>query len=90
MKTILVGVAFAALLVLPPSAQSQASEGRTCSRAAYPQKKHLTKHVGATYRGLNRSAWNFDQPRSNANPMKDGLCSTAPEFCLDYHGSNGA
>ena len=90
MKTILVGVAFAALLVLPLSAQSQASEGRTCSRAAYPQKKHLTKHVGATYRGLNRSAWNFDQPRSNANPMKDGLCSTAPEFCLDYHGSNGA
>jgi hypothetical protein len=93
MKTALVGVAVAAFLVLPLSAASQAAEGPSYSRA-YPQKKHLTKHLikhlGATYRGLNGSAWNSNQPASNAAPMKDGLCSTAPEFCPDYHGSNGA
>ena len=89
MKNILVGVAFAAFLVLPLSAQSQASEGPTYSRA-YPHKKHLTKHLGTSYRGPNGSAWNSDQPTSNAGPMKDWLCGTAPEFCPDYHGSNGA
>jgi hypothetical protein len=93
MKTILAGVAFAAFLVLPVSAQSQAAEGPTYSQA-YPQekhlRKHLTKHLGPTYRGFDGSAWNSDQPASNADPMKDGLCSTAPDFCPDYHGSNGA
>jgi hypothetical protein len=89
MKTILVGVAVAALLALPLSAPSQASEGPSYSRA-YPQKKHLPKHLGTSYRGLDGFSWNSDQPASNAAPMKDGLCSTAPEFCPDYHGSNGA
>jgi hypothetical protein len=93
MKTTLVGVAFAAFLVLPLSAQSQASEGPSTSRD-YSQKKHVTKHftkrLGPAYRGLNGSAWNFDQPASNAGPINDGLCSTAPDFCPDYHGSNGA
>jgi hypothetical protein len=89
MKTILAGVAFAALLVLPLSAQSQAAEGPIYARAQ-PQKKHITKHLGPTYRGFDGSAWNSDQPMSNADRMKDGLCSTAPDFCPDYHGSNGA
>ena len=92
MKTILVGVAFAAFLVLPLSAQSQAAEGQSYARA-YPQKKHVTKHVtthlGAAYRGFG-SAWNSDHPTPNAGPINDGLCSTAPDFCPDYHGSNGA
>jgi len=93
MKTLLVGVAVAGFVVLPLFAASQAAEGPSYSRA-YPQKKrlekHLTKHLGAGYRGLNGSAWNSNQPTSNAAPMKDGLCNTAPEFCPDYHGSNGA
>jgi hypothetical protein len=88
MKTILVGVAFAAFLVLPLSAQSQAAEGSSHSRA-YQQKRHFTKHLGAAYRGFG-SAWNSDHPTPNAGPINDGLCSTAPDFCPDYHGSNGA
>jgi hypothetical protein len=88
MKTILVGVAFATFLVLPLLAQSQAAEGPSYSRA-YPRKKHLKKHLGAAYRGLDGSAWNSAQPTSNADPKKQGLCSTAPGFCPDYHGGNG-
>jgi hypothetical protein len=101
MKTNLVGVAFAAFLVLPLSAPSQAAEEPATSQA-YPQKKHaakhatrhltkhLTQHLGATYRGFDGSAWNSIQPAPNAAPINDRLCSTAPDFCPDYHGSNGA
>jgi len=84
MKTLLVGVVFVAFLVLPLSARLQAAEGPSCSRA-YPQKKHFEKHLtkplGAT--GLDGSAWNFNQTASNADPMKEWPCRTAPEFCPD-------
>jgi hypothetical protein len=84
-KIILVGVAFAALMVLPLSAPLQATEGLSHSRAHPEQKKRLW----AAYRDLNGSAWNSIQPTSNASPTDQGLCSTAPSFCADYHGSNG-
>jgi hypothetical protein len=84
MKSILVGVAFATFMLLPLSAPLQASEGPSHSRAHPEQKNPLP----AAYRGLG-SAWNSIQPTSNASSMNQGLCSTAPSFCPDYHGSNG-
>ena len=90
MKVILAGATFATLMVLPLFAQSQAAEGPASSQV-YPEKKqHPKKHLGTAYRGIDGSAWNSDLPASNANPLKEGLCSTAPEFCPDYHGANGA
>jgi hypothetical protein len=86
MKVILVGVVFAAFMVLPLSTPLQATEGPSHSRAHPEQKKQL----GAAYQGLNGSAWNSIPPTSNASPMNQGLCSTAPSFCPDYHGSNGS
>ena len=86
MKIILAGVAFATLMALPLFAQSQATEGPSHSRAYPEQKKQLRADA---YRGLDGSAWNSNQPASNADPMKEWLCSTAPGFCPDYHGDNG-
>jgi hypothetical protein len=94
MKMILVVVAFATFTVLPPFAQSPATEGPSYSRAYPEQKKHFKKHLtnplGAAYRAPNGSAWNSNQPASNVDPNKAALCSTAPAFCPDYHGDNGA
>jgi len=94
MKTILVVVAFATFTVLPSFASSQATEGPSYSRTYPEQKKHFKKHLtnplGAAYRASNGSAWNSNQPASNADPMKEWPCSTAPAFCPDYHGDNGA
>jgi hypothetical protein len=85
MKAINVGVVLAAFMILPLFAPSQATEGQSHSRAYTLQKKQS----GAAYRGLDGSAWNSNQPTSNTDVMK-GLCSTAPAFCPDYHGGNGA
>jgi len=57
MKTVLVGVAVAAFLVLPLSAASQAAAGPSYSRA-YPQKKALNKTLNKTLGGdLPRPQW---------------------------------
>ena len=85
-KMILAGVVVATLMVSPLFARSQAAEAASRSRV-HPGPK---KQSGAAYRYLGGSAWNSNQPTSDANPMKQGLCSTAPAFCPDYHGSNGA
>lgn len=89
MKIIPAGVVFAALMVSPLVAQSHTTEGPSHSRT-YPEQK---KQLRAAYRGLDGSVWNSNQPKSNAesnaDPMKQGLCSTAPAFCADYHGGNG-
>jgi hypothetical protein len=85
MKMILAGVAFAAFMIWSLFAQSQATEGPSHSRA-YPEQK---MQLGAAYRGLDGSAWNSTQPTSNADSMKQGLCSTVRAFCPDYHGGNG-
>jgi hypothetical protein len=85
MKTILAGVVLAALMASPLFAQSQTNDGLSDSRT-YPEQK---KRLGAAYRGLDGAAWNSTQPTSNADPKKQGLCSTAPGFCPNYHGGNG-
>jgi hypothetical protein len=85
MKTILVCVAFAAVVALPTFAPSLAAEGPSYSRL-HPPKKYMKRH---SYRGLDGSAWNSYQPASNGGAAADRLCSTAPEFCPDYHGANG-
>jgi len=88
-KMIAAGVAFAMLMVSPLHAQLQTAEGPSHSRA-YPEQKGQLR---ATYPGLDGYAWNSSQPRSNAgsnaDPMKQALCSTAPAFCPHYHGGNG-
>jgi hypothetical protein len=85
MKTILDGVAFAALVALPLFAPSQATVESSHLRA-YPEQK---KQLRAARRGLDGSASNSNRPRPNADPGEQWLCSTAPAFCPDYHGDNG-
>jgi hypothetical protein len=82
-KIILAGVAFATLMISPLFAQPQTTERPPHSRV-YPEQK---KQLRATYGGLD--AWDSNRPTFNPAPMKQGLCSTAPSFCPDYHGSNG-
>ena len=84
-KIILAGAAFAALMASSLFAQSQANERPSYSRT-YPEQK---KQLRAAYRGLDGSGSNSGQPTSNADSMKQGLCSTAPGFCPDYHGGSG-
>jgi hypothetical protein len=83
-KVNFVAAAFAAFMVLPLSVPSQAAQEPSHSRAHSTQKRQL----GVAYRGLDGPTWDSNQPMSDADRMK-GLCSTAPEFCPDYHGSNG-
>jgi hypothetical protein len=90
MKVILAGAAFATLMVLPLFAEWQAAEGPAYSQLYLEKNQHSKKYLGAAYRGIDGFAWNSDLPTSNANPLKEGLCSIAPEFCPDYHGANGA
>jgi hypothetical protein len=85
MKT-LVGVAFAASMVLPLFAPSQATVEPSHFRA-YPEQK---KQLRAAHRGLDGSASNSNRPKPNAEPAEQWLCSTAPAFCPDYHGDNGS
>ena len=85
MKIIAAGVVFAALMVSPLAAQSHTTEEPSHSRT-YPEQK---KQLRAAYRGLDGSGSNSGQPTSNADSMKQGLCSTAPGFCPDYHGGSG-
>ena len=85
MKMIAARVAVAMLMVSPLHAQLQTSEGSPHSRA-YPEQK---RQLRAAYLGVDGSAWNSSQSRSNVDSMKQRLCSTAPGFCPDYHGGNG-
>ena len=85
MKIILAVVAFAALIASPVLAQSQSTERPLRSGTYWKQKKQL--RVG--YQGLDGSARKSDQPASTPDPMKPGLCNTAPGFCADYHCGNG-
>jgi hypothetical protein len=84
-KIILVGTAFATLMASPLLARSQTAEGPSHSRA-YPDQR---KQLGAAYRGLDGSARRSKEPAPDRNPVTQGLCSTAPGFCPDYHGGNG-
>ena len=85
MKVIIAGVTLVTLMVSPLHAQLQATEGSSHSRA-YPEQK---EQLRAVYLGVDGAAWNSSQSRSNADSMKQRLCSTAPGFCPDYHGGNG-
>ena len=74
MRIILIGVALAALIASPLSAQ--------------PQTTKRQSH--AAYRELDEPARKPRQPTLFPVPTGQGLCSTAPSFCPGYHGSNGA
>jgi hypothetical protein len=85
MRIILAGVVLATLMASPLLAQSQSTEGPPHSGAHLDQKKQL--RVG--YRDLGGAAPKSNQPASKPDPRKQGLCSTAPGLCPDYHGGNG-
>jgi hypothetical protein len=84
-KLILACVAFATLTASPLFAQSQANERPPYPRT-YPEQK---KQLRANHRDLDARAQAPDYSTFNPSPMNQGLCSTAPGFCSDYHGSNG-
>jgi hypothetical protein len=83
MKTILAGVAFAAIVALPLFAPSQATVEPSHLKAYQEQKKQLR----TAHRGLDGALSNSNRPKPNAEQW---LCSTAPAFCPDYHGENGS
>jgi hypothetical protein len=84
MKAILAGVAFAALMTSPLFAQSQSVQ-KPLSARAYQVQKTQSRMDAWAFDGAARSS----RPAPNADLMNGGLCSTAPSFCSDYHGSNG-
>jgi hypothetical protein len=85
MKIILVSAASMMLLASPLRARSQTAEGPSHSRVYSRPRKQL----GAGYRGLDGSERKSYGSASHPQPANQGLCSTAPGFCADYHGSNG-
>jgi hypothetical protein len=84
MKMILAGVAFATLMAAPVFAQPQRNEG-TLASVIYQKQK---QQVRVDYDGRSLSASKSKQPTSNPDPMEQWPCSTAPDFCPDYHGDN--
>ena len=84
MKMILAGLALATLMATPVFAQPQRNEGSLASGIHLKQKKQFR----VDYRGLYSSARKSNQPMSNPDPMEQWPCSTAPDFCPDYHGDN--
>ena len=82
MKMLLAGVAFATLMATPVFAQPQRNEGSLASGIYQKQKKQFY----VDYHGLSLSARKSNQP--NPDPMEQWPCSTAPDFCPDYHGDN--
>jgi hypothetical protein len=84
-KLILACLAFATLIASPLFAQSQANERPSYSRT-YPEQK---KQLRANHRALDARVQAHNYPTSDPSPMNQALCSTAPSFCSDYHGSNG-
>jgi hypothetical protein len=79
MKMILAGVAFATILASPVSAQSASHEGTRPSRIYL---KHGQSDVD--YRDPYLPAQS--QPTPNPDPTKQWPCSTAPDFCPNFHG----
>jgi hypothetical protein len=47
------------------------------------------RNDGSFASGIYQSARKSNQPTSNPDTMKQWPCSTAPDFCPDYHGDNG-
>jgi hypothetical protein len=84
MRVILAGAACAVLMVSPLFAQSQNAERPLYSRAYQAQKTQSRMDA----RAFDGAAWS-SRATPNPDPTKQGLCSTAPSFCPDYHGSNG-
>jgi hypothetical protein len=82
MKMILAGVAFATLMAAPVFAQPQRNEGTLASVIYQKQKQQFR----VDYYGRSLSASKSKQPTSNPDPMEQWPCSTAPDFCPDYHG----
>jgi hypothetical protein len=77
MKMLLAGVAFAAILASPVSAQSSSHEE---TRPSGMYLKHGRSDVD--YREPHLPA----QSKSAPDPMERWPCSTAPDFCPGYHG----
>jgi hypothetical protein len=78
MKMILAAVAFAALMAPPTFARSPRYEA-----PAAPVYLNQQNQFGVN----NRDPYMF-APRSQQHAMDKSLCSTAHDFCPDFHGYN--
>jgi hypothetical protein len=85
MKTILAGAACATFLALAFSAPSQASEGSPAANI-YAQQNQQS---GAGDQGFYLRGRKPNQPTLNWDTTDPSLCSTAHDFCPNYHGDNG-
>jgi hypothetical protein len=84
MKMVFAGVAIATLMAAPVFAQPKGNEVSLASATYQKQKMQFR----VDYHGLSLSARKSKQLASNADPMEQWLCSTAPDFCPDYHGDH--
>lgn len=85
MKMILAGLVLTTLITAPAFAQPQRNEGSPASAIHLRQKKQL----GVDYRALYLSTQKSNQPTSYPDASEQRLCSTAHDFCRDFHGDNG-
>jgi hypothetical protein len=85
MKAALAGAAFALLIASPLFAQS---ENARISRPILSQEQKYQLRAGNL--DLDRQTRKTSQSTANPETAKQSLCSTAPGFCPDYHGSNGS
>jgi hypothetical protein len=84
MKTIIVVAALIALIAPPASAQSRGKE-RSAHAGIY-QRQKLQRHIDL--RRLYLSGQRSSQPIFNPDPAEQWPCSTAPDFCPNFHGDN--
>jgi hypothetical protein len=85
MKTIIVVAALIALIAPPVFAQSQGNE--RSRHASIYQRQKLQRDIDL--RRLYLSGQRSAQPILNLDPTEQWPCSTAPDFCPNFHGDNG-
>ncbi len=78
MKMILAGVAFAALLATPVLAQPLRASGRPATGLYLNNAQARGGFQDPSFTALTR----------DRNSMQQSLCSTAHDFCPDFHGDN--
>ena len=83
MKSIFVGAALGVFLVSPLFAEQQGDSAFRRSSDYQQQRKSLR----AVYPGSESPS---RKVAPNTESSNRSLCSTAPGFCPDYHGSNGS
>ena len=84
MKTVL-GIVGFVLFVSPSLAQQKNNKQALASAIHLRQMGGVRADYGNAYLSAQKSF----QPKSIAREREQALCSTAHDFCPDYHGDNG-